>query len=304
MFTTTNYEELEYLNLVKDVFELGVKQDDRTGTGTIALFAPRRSLRFDLSSGKFPVLTTKEVPFRLVTEELLWMLRGSTDARELAAKDVHIWDAQASRANLDKLGLFHYEEGDLGPIYGHQWRHFGAEYKSCKTDYTGKGVDQLKNVIREIQKDPNSRRIIQTSWNPSDLDKVALPACHSLCQFYVHPVKNSLSCLLFQRSADLGLGLPFNITSYALFVRLLAHVTNLKPGELIIQIGNAHIYNNHIDALKMQCERIPWEFPSLIINKEERTHKDSLKELESLRYEDLTLVDYKHHKRIKMEMSV
>lgn len=183
-------------------------------------------------------------------EELLWFVSGSTNANLLAAKDIHIWDGNGSREFLDSRGLSHHEEGDLGPVYGFQWRHFGAVYEGMNADYTGKGIDQLKRCIQSIVSNPEDRRIILTAWNPSDVDKMALPPCHMFCQFYV--ANNELSCQMYQRSADMGLGVPFNIASYALLTRMVAQVCGLKCGDFVHTIGDAHVYLNHIDGLREQ----------------------------------------------------
>ena len=200
-------------------------------------------MRFDLSE-TFPLLTSKKVFMRGVVEELLWFLKGSTDSRELSEKGVHIWDGHGSREYLDRIGKETRAEGDLGPVYGFQWRHFGASYQGASADYAGQGVDQLQQVIQTLRTDPSSRRNIMCAWNPTDLGEMALPPCHVLSQFYVQDHK--LSCLLYQRSADMGLGVPFNIASYALLTLFLAQVTNLKPGEFVHALADMHIYNNHI----------------------------------------------------------
>ena len=214
------HEEYQYLELIKDIITNGTKKEDRTGVGTHSLFG--RMMKFDLSQS-FPLLTTKDVFWRGVVEELLWFIRGETDSKTLSAKKVKIWDAHGSREFLDKLGFKEREEGDLGPVYGFQWKHFGANYINNKTDYTNEGVNQLKEIIQQIKKDPNSRRLILSAWNPVDLPKMALPPCHVLAHFYV--ANNKLSCLLYQRSADVGLGVPFNIASYALLTCIIADVS-------------------------------------------------------------------------------
>lgn len=188
-----------------------------------------------------------------VLEELLWFIKGSTNAKELSSKGVRIWDANGSRDFLDNLGFSSRKEGDLGPVYGFQWRHFGADYKDMDSDYSHQGVDQLQKVIDTIKTNPDDRRIILCAWNPKDLPSMALPPCHALCQFYV--VNGELSCQLYQRSADMGLGVPFNIASYALLTYMIAHITGLKPGDFVHTLGDAHIYLNHIEPLKMQAER-------------------------------------------------
>ena len=286
--------------------------------------------------------------------------QGNTNGNDLAAKNIHIWDGNGSREFLDSRGLGHREEGDLGPVYGFQWRHFGAKYVDMHTDYSGQGVDQLADCIRKIKNSPEDRRIIMSAWNPADLDQMALPPCHMFCQFFVRDrslweefqkefsgilatsdivssshcahseldtqlslslslslfippyvlcvthihaptqvdtVKGELSCQMYQRSADMGLGVPFNIASYALLTHLMAQVCGLKPGEFIHTIGDAHVYLNHVDALKEQLQRMPRKFPTLKINPEK-------KDIDSFTYDDFEVVDYKPHKTIKMKMAV
>uniref|UniRef100_A0A3Q2PEH4 Thymidylate synthase n=1 Tax=Fundulus heteroclitus TaxID=8078 RepID=A0A3Q2PEH4_FUNHE len=240
-------DERGYLNLVEYIMENGRKKGDRTGTGVLSVFGAQ--VRYNLRD-KFPLLTTKRVFWKGILEELLWFIKGSTNAKELSEKGVKIWDANGSRAFLDNLGFTEREEGDLGPVYGFQWRHFGAEYKDIHTDYSGQGVDQLQNVIDTIRKNPEDRRIIMCAWNPKDLPLMALPPCHALCQFYV--CDGELSCQLYQRSADMGLGVPFNIASYALLTYMIAHITGLQPGDFVHTLGDAHVYVNHVDPLKEQ----------------------------------------------------
>lgn len=226
---------------------IGKKRADRTNVGTISIFGAQ--MRYNLR-GQFPLLTTKRVFWRAVVEELLWFIQGKTDAKLLQAKNVHIWDGNSTREFLDKSGFTDRAEGDLGPVYGFQWRHFGAEYKTCNDNYDNQGIDQLNDVINKIKTNPNDRRIIMSAWNPIDLPKMALPPCHCFVQFYV--ADNELSCHLYQRSADMGLGVPFNIASYALLTYLIAHVTDLKPGDFVHTLGDTHVYLNHVEPLKEQ----------------------------------------------------
>ena len=288
-----NSEENEYLKLIEEIIYKGDKKPDRTGTCTRNLFG--KSLRFDLSNGTIPLLTTKKVFWRGVAEELLWFISGCTNANKLKEKGIHIWDGNSSRNYLNSLGLKHREEGDLGPVYGHLWRHFGADYKNMHTNYENKGVDQLKNAIDLIKNNPNSRRIVVTAWNPSVFKEIVLPACHMIFQFYVSNGK--LSCQMYQRSADIGLGVPFNIASYSLLTHLIAHCTGLEPGEFIHVLGDAHVYENHIDPLKEQLTREPRKFPTLKIN-------TNNKNIDKFKYEDFEILNYNPHKNIKMKMAV
>jgi len=289
---SVNPEEQQYLDLVRDVLENGVRKADRTGVGTISKFGVQ--MRFDLSS-TFPLLTTKRVFWRGVAEELLWFLNGETSAKKLQDKGIGIWDGNSSREYLDSIGLTAREEGDLGPVYGWQWRHFGASYTDMHADYTGQGVDQVAEVLDKLRNKPDDRRIIMTAWNPADLKKMALPPCHMFAQFYV--ADGALSCQMYQRSADLGLGVPFNIASYALLTCLFAHLTGLKRGTFVHTIGDAHVYLNHVDALKQQLERTPRPFPTLAID-------PKVDSVEACTFADLTIDGYNPLGKIKMDMAV
>ncbi|XP_014259187.1 thymidylate synthase isoform X2 [Cimex lectularius] len=288
-----NSDEMQYLSLVRKIIEEGATKKDRTGVGVKSIFGAQ--MRFSLRNGVFPLLTTKKVFSRGIFLELLWFIRGSTNAKELSEQNVHIWDANSSKEFLESVGLHDREEGDLGPVYGFQWRHFGADYKDMHTDYTGQGVDQLMAVINTIKTNPNDRRMIMCAWNPMHLDKMALPPCHCLVQFYV--ANGELSCQLYQRSADMGLGVPFNIASYALLTYMIAHVTNLKPGDFIHTLGDAHVYLNHVEALKTQLDRVPYEFPTLKFARE-------VTDITDFKYEDIVIENYKCHPTIKMPMAV
>ena len=294
----------------------------RTGTGTLSCFAPP-PLRFSLSRASpdpsappvniLPLLTTKKVFLRAVIAELLWFISGATSSLPLSEAGVKIWDGNGSRKFLDSVGLSHRDVGDLGPVYGFQWRHFGAEYVDAKTDYSGQGVDQLAEVIDKLKNKPYDRRIILSAWNPADLKKMALPPCHMFAQFYVsfpRPVardsqvntdskpRGVLSCQLYQRSCDMGLGVPFNIASYALLTHMLAHVCDLTPGTFIQTMGDAHVYIDHVDALKTQLEREPREFPELGIA------RGSGGEIDGWKIEDFEIKGYGPHPAISMKMSV
>lgn len=288
-----NHEEEQYLLAIKDILQNGVVRGDRTGTGTISKFG--LTMRFNLRNNVFPLLTTKKVFWRGVAEELLWFIKGSTNANELIEKNIHIWDGNASREYLDNIGLSTREVGDLGPVYGFQWRHFGAAYTDMHSNYDGQGIDQLKECIEKIKKNPSDRRIILTAWNPADLSLMALPPCHMFCQFYVSG--NELSCQMYQRSADMGLGVPFNIASYALLTRIVAHVCNLQPGDFIHVIGDAHCYLNHVDALQEQIQRIPKPFPTLQIH-------TANTDIDGFQFSDFVLENYQPDGAIKMKMAV
>jgi dihydrofolate reductase / thymidylate synthase len=261
-FGRRNFEEEQYLSVVSRVLNHGtLRKQERTGVGTKSVFG--EIMRFSLREGTLPLLTTKKVFWKGVKEETLWFLRGETNAKTLNSKGVKIWNKNGSRAFLDQKGLTGRKEGDLGPVYGFQWRHFGADYSTCDDTYEGKGVDQLRRAIDLILHRPQDRRIIVSAWNPIDLESMALPPCHLFYQFYV--ADGELSCQMYQRSCDLGLGVPFNIAGYALITHLVAHACGLQPGELIIVMGDAHVYTNHEKALREQLQRSPRNFPKLRI---------------------------------------
>jgi dihydrofolate reductase/thymidylate synthase len=287
------HAEMQYLEAIHDIIKSGNDKDDRTGVGVISKFGYQ--MRYDLSES-FPLLTTKDVYWKGVVEELLWFLRGDTNAKHLSDKKVRIWDGNASREFLDKGGFTDREEGDLGPVYGFQWRHFGAEYGTMHDDYEGKGIDQIKQLIKDLKENPTSRRILLNAWNVADLKKMALPPCHILCQFYVD-TENRLSCQMYQRSCDIGLGVPFNIASYSLLTCMIAQICGLKRGEFIHTMGDAHVYKNHIEPLKQQIKRYPLPFPQLEINPD-------VADITDFTFEDFKLVEYKHLKKIKMPLAV
>uniref|UniRef100_A0A7N0T8U2 Bifunctional dihydrofolate reductase-thymidylate synthase n=2 Tax=Kalanchoe fedtschenkoi TaxID=63787 RepID=A0A7N0T8U2_KALFE len=287
-----NHEEFQYLRMIDDIITNGNVKDDRTGTGTLSKFGCQ--MRFNLRK-TFPILTTKKVFWRGVVEELLWFISGSTSAKVLQDKGVHIWDGNGSREYLDSIGLTEREEGDLGPVYGFQWRHFGAKYTDMHADYTGQGFDQLLDVINKIRNSPDDRRIILSAWNPSDLKLMVLPPCHMIAQFYV--ANGELSCQMYQRSADMGLGVPFNIASYALLTCMLAHVSDLVPGDFIHLMGDAHVYRTHVRPLQEQLKKHPKPFPVLKINPEK-------KDIDAFVAADFTLLGYDPHQKIEMKMAV
>lgn len=291
--------EQAYLDLCANIIQNGEHRPDRTGTGTKSIFAPPQ-LRFDLSGDTFPLLTTKKVFSKGIIHELLWFIKGCTDAKKLSELGVKIWEGNGSRQYLDSIGLKDNREGDLGPVYGFQWRHFGAKYVDCDTDYSGQGHDQLAEVIHKLKTNPYDRRIIMSAWNPPDFKKMALPPCHVFCQFYVNfpeGQKPKLSCLLYQRSCDMGLGVPFNIASYALLVKMIAHIVDMDCGEFVHTMGDAHVYLDHIDALKEQMTRTPRKYPKLTI-------KRKVDNIDDFKFEDFEISEYDPYPVIKMKMSV
>jgi thymidylate synthase len=279
----------QYHELLKHILENGTRHDDRTGVGTISTFGYQ--MRFDLREG-FPIVTTKRVPFRWVAEELFWFLSGSTDEKKLRARGVDIW---AEWATAEQTAKFTRTEGDLGPVYGYLWRSFGGDYPQLN------GIDQIARLIREIETNPNSRRLIVSGWDPRVCDEVALPPCHTLFQFKVEDGR-TLHCQLYQRSADAFLGVPFNISSYALMTHVVAHVTDLEVGEFIHTFGDLHIYSNHVDQVNELLAREPLPLPTLEI-----VNADGLKGLEGLlnfKYENLKLNNYQSHGKIAAPVAV
>ena len=261
-----------YLDLMQHVLAQGHPKADRTGTGTLSVFGYQ--MRFDLSQG-FPLLTTKKVHLRSVIHELLWFLRGDSNVRSLQENSVSIWDEWAD------------DNGDLGPVYGVQWRSWPAA--------DGRHIDQISQLLRDIRTNPNSRRLIVSAWNVGELERMALPPCHAFFQFYV--AEGRLSCQLYQRSADIFLGVPFNIASYALLTLMIAQVTGLKPGDFIHTLGDKHLYNNHLEQARLQLARAPRSLPTLRLNPE-------VKSLFDFRYEDFELLNYDPHPAIKAPVAV
>lgn len=292
---SNTHEEYQYLDLLTDIIHNGSLEKGRNGN-TICKIG--NMMRFSLQNNTIPILTTKQTAWKTCLKELLWFISGNTSNKTLKEQNVHIWDGNASREFLDSRNLQHYEEDDLGPIYGFQWRHFNAPYKTSTDDYSKQGVDQLKYVI-ECLKDPekrNSRRLIVSAWNPVQLDEMALPPCHIMFQFHVTN-GNKLSCTMYQRSIDCALGCPFNITSYSLLTHLIAKHCDLEPYEFIYFMGNCHIYEEHIEPMKEQVLRVPYVFPTLTIsNKREN--------IEDYNVSDFIIHGYKHHSKIQMKMIV
>jgi thymidylate synthase len=287
------HEEHQYLDLIKTIIENGSDEKGRNGNVRVHIGA---SMRFSLKDNQIPFLTTKRLAWKTCLKELLWFLRGDTNNKHLKEENVHIWDDNGSREFLDSRGLHHLEEDDLGPVYGHQWRHFNANYDTCNSDYSGKGVDQIAYIIEQL-KNPEtrtSRRLVMSAWNPCQLNEMALPPCHVLCQFNVVN-GNQLSCCLYQRSGDVGLGVPFNIASYAMLTQIIASVCDLEASEFIYFLSNAHIYDDHIESLKEQIERQPYPFPKLII-------KEKIDNVDSISLDNFEIKDYSYHSKIAMKM--
>ena len=294
-----NHPESEYLNLLRDILKNGITKEDRTGTGIVSVFG--RQLRFNDVDKNFPLLTTKKVFWKGVSIELLWFLSGDTNAKNLQDKGVHIWDGNTSREFLDNYGLNHYEEGDCGPFYGFQWRHFGAKYENMHTDYTNQGHDQIKWCINEIKNNPTSRRLIVSAWNAGVLKEMCLNPCHVMYQFYCDPEKKQMSVHMYQRSADVFLGLPFNIASTATFLHLMCYMTGYQPKDVVVSLGDAHIYSNHVEQCHTQLEREPYDWCQLSIQPE---NDRVIENIEDFKYSELKLINYKSHKTIKAEMAV
>jgi thymidylate synthase len=262
----------QYLDLMARVLEQGIDRPDRTGTGTRSIFG--HQMRFDLQPG-FPAITTKKLHFKSIIHELLWMLDGDTNVRSLQENGVSIWNEWAD------------QDGDLGPVYGAQWRSWPGP--------DGGTIDQMAWVVDQIKRDPNSRRLIVSAWNPADIESMALPPCHTLFQFYV--AEGRLSCQLYQRSADIFLGLPYNISSYALLTMMIAQVTGLQPGELVHTLGDAHLYSNHFEQARLQLGRQPRPLPRMELNPDRQSLFD-------FRYDDFRLIGYEPYPAIKAEVSV
>ena len=284
-----NTDEQQYLTLMNSIVDEGLVMEGRNGQ-VKSSFGEKMVFNLD----RFPLLTTKKMGHLTVLRELLWFLKGSTDNQVLKDKKVHIWDQNASKQFLESRSL-PYEEDDLGPVYGFQWRHFGASYKDRGTDYKGQGFDQIKWLIQEIKDNPSSRRLILNAWNPPDLDKMALPPCHILSQFYVNQEEGTLSCQLYQRSGDMFLGVPFNIASYSYLTYILCKLTGYKPGKLHHVLGDAHVYQEHYQAVKEQYKRVPKEFPKLTIS-------DELTDIDDIDEKMFHLEEYSSYSRISAIM--
>jgi thymidylate synthase len=293
-----NKEEVQYLDLIREIINDGFDECGRNGD-TLSVFG--RSMRFSLKDEQIPILTTKKVSWKTCVKELLWFIRGETDAKKLQKDGVHIWDANSSRKFLDSRGLNLYPEGMCGPIYGYQWRNFGANYncfsgKHITDDSPYNGVDQLQEIIDQL-KNPetrNSRRLVMTAWNPKQNHQMALPPCHVLCQFNVHG-GNKLSCSMYQRSIDVMVGCPFNVASYAFLTHLIAKHCGLEPHEFVYFMGNCHIYKENLEGAKMQVSRTSYEFPKLSI----KQLRDNISDYQS---DDFEVLNYKCNEAIKFNM--
>lgn len=286
------HPDAQYRVLVKHIIKYGEYKKGRNGN-TLSSFG--KKMTFCLRDDKVPFLSTKKLAWKSCLKELLWFMNGSTDNRILTDNNVGIWNGNANKEFLKSRGLNYPIDGDLGPIYGHQWRFFNANYHDCETNYKGKGIDQLQNIV-DCLKDDNekfSRRLILSAWNPEQLEQMALPPCHVMSQFNI-TANNELSCMLFQRSGDVGLGIPFNIASYAMLTHIIAKHCDMKPNKLIHVIGDAHIYEEHIEHLKQQIIRPYYTMPTIKINK--RTNIDDYT------FEDISIKNYKYHPTIKMNM--
>ena len=287
------HEENQYLNLIDDILEESEEFVGRNGK-TYAVFGS--AMHFSLENNVIPLLTTKKLAWKTCLKELLWFIKGDTSNERLRNEKVNIWNANGSREFLDSRGLTNNKVDDLGPIYGFQWRHFNANYENCDSNYDGKGIDQLNNIIEELKnvESRNSRRLIMSAWNPCQLNEMALPPCHVLCQFNISN-NDELSCALYQRSGDVGLGVPFNIASYAFLTHLIAHHCGLKAKEFIYYLGNTHIYDDHIEGLKIQKNRIPYNFPKLCIS-------NKYINIEDYKVDDFKINNYEYYENINLLM--
>jgi thymidylate synthase len=287
------HDENQYLTLIKDILNEGELVTGRNG---IAKTVVGSSMHFSLENGILPLLTTKKLAWKTCFKELMWFINGDTNNKHLQDQKVSIWNANASQEFLHEQGLTHLKENDLGPIYGHQWRHFNAPYESCDDDYSGKGIDQLDYIL-QILKNPekrSSRRLVMSAWNPCQLKEMALPPCHLLVQFNVTD-NDKLSCSLYQRSGDVGLGVPFNIASYSFLTHLIAKQCDLKATDFYYHLGNCHIYDDHLESLKEQLERKPYPFPTLVF-------KNPKERIESYTTDDIEIMNYQCYEKINMEM--
>ena len=289
------FQEYQYLSLLKNIITNGAKEKGRNG---ITYTQIGGMMRFSLENNSIPLMTTKKLAWGVCLKELLWFINGDTDNRLLQKENVKIWNGNATREFLDSRGLNYLSENDLGPVYGHQWRFWNSKYYNSNTNYMGRGIDQLQNIIDGINESKksgeSSRRLIMTAWNPEQIDEMALPPCHVLSQFHITE-GNKLSCTLYQRSADMGLGIPFNIASYSFLTHMLAKHCDLEAKEFVHFIGNAHIYDDHITSLEKQIIKEPFSPPILEI-------KEKKENIVDYKIDDFKIIDYNYHKSIKMVM--
>ena len=290
-----SHQEYQYLGFLREIMDTGEKRPDRTGVGTISKFGMK--MEFDISE-RLPILTTKKVNYDIVIKELLFFISGKSDTKILEEQGVKIWKGNTSRDFLDSRGL-DYEEGDFGPAYGFQWRHWGAKYKGAEFDYTDEGVDQITELIKGIQEDPHSRRHILSAWNVSQLQEMALFPCHIFAQFYVSSDKKYLDCQLYQRSGDGFLGVPFNIASYSILTYMIAHLTGLQPRKFIHIIGDAHIYLNHINQVSRQLSRCPRPLPRMRFRRATKIHS-----IDDFTIDSFIIENYSSWPRITGKMAV
>jgi thymidylate synthase len=288
--------EKQYLDLINNILNEGTREKTRNGY-TLSLFGEK--MKFSLENNTIPFLTSKKLAWKTCLKELLWFISGSTDNSILNNEKVHIWDGNADeyKNRIFNTKNIIVQDGELGPIYGHQWRYYNAPYMNCKMSYKDKGVDQLEYIINKLKnpEERTSRRLLMSAWNPCQIEEMALPPCHVLCQFHVSKEKR-LHCLLFQRSGDVGLGIPFNIASYGLLTHLIAKTCDLEAYELVHIIGNAHIYEEHIDVLKEQLNNKCYDFPKIRILEK--------KEIDEYKLDDIEIEDYKYSNKINMKMKV
>jgi dihydrofolate reductase / thymidylate synthase len=289
------HDEYEYLRALEDIKNRGEAKPDRTGVGTTSLFGVK--MEFDIRD-RLPLLTTKKINHEAIIKELLFFISGKTDTNILSTQGVKIWEANTRKKFIEDAGL-RWNENDMGPMYGHQWRHWGAEYKGCHDDYDGLGIDQLAKLIENIRTDPHSRRHILSAWNVADIDKMVIAPCHILAQFNVSGDRKYLDCQLYQRSGDMFLGVPFNITAYAILTYMIAHITGLRPRRLVHVIGDAHIYVNHGDQVKKQISRTPRPFPTLSFREATRLH-----EIDDFTFNSFIIEGYNSWPAITADMAI
>tara|TARA_Y100000389_G_C17450866_1_gene514699 strand:- start:458 stop:1345 length:888 start_codon:yes stop_codon:yes gene_type:complete len=290
--TIINHQEYQYINLISRIVKQGKTVNTRNGKTRCIIGA---NMNFDLDNSTMPILTTKKVAWRTCLKELFWFINGNTSNTLLKDQNVKIWNDNASREFLDSRGLYHLKEDDLGPVYGHQWRYFNATYTDSEADYSGKGADQLQYIIDSLNSPDTrySRRLIMSAWNPIQINEMALPPCHVLTQFNV--LEDELHCSMYQRSGDVGLGVPFNIASYSFLTHIIGKMTGLKPTKFHYHIGNAHIYEEHISALNKQILRRPYNFPTIEI-------ANKYTDIEDYTMKDIKIKNYKYHEKISMDM--